>query len=114
MLATVPINYDPEDKTERMNPRSTGGQDLTGKYYHVHNYIHFINMRNKALNDACIGSKAAITEKNNLKVTLLEPSAALYLDFDPTTKPVALHAHQFFFDEVGAKVTGGKSCRNLL
>ena len=42
--ATVPIKYEQEDKTERINPRSTGGQDLSGTYYHVHNYIHFINM----------------------------------------------------------------------
>ena len=40
-VATVPIIYEPEDKTERLNPRPTGGQDLSGKYYHVHNYTHF-------------------------------------------------------------------------
>ena len=54
-VATVPIIYEPEDKTERINPRSTGGQDLSGKYYHVHNYIHFIKLINKELNDPFIG-----------------------------------------------------------
>ena len=31
-----------------------GGQDLIGPYYHVHNYIHFINMLSKALNTALV------------------------------------------------------------
>ncbi|MFM7978994.1 MAG: hypothetical protein ACKPKO_06720 [Candidatus Fonsibacter sp.] len=33
----------------RFNPIPRGGQDLSGTYYHVHNYIQFKNIINKAL-----------------------------------------------------------------
>ena len=48
-VSTVPIIYEPEDNTSKVQPNPTGGQDLSGTYYHVHNYIHFINPINKAL-----------------------------------------------------------------
>ncbi|MFM7982523.1 MAG: phage minor capsid protein, partial [Candidatus Fonsibacter sp.] len=45
-IATVPIIYEPEDKTTKVQTDPTGGQDLSGTYYHVHNYTHFINLIN--------------------------------------------------------------------
>ncbi|MFM7984330.1 MAG: hypothetical protein ACKPKO_33900 [Candidatus Fonsibacter sp.] len=43
-IATVPIRYEPEDNTTKVQPDPTGGQDLSGTYDHVHNYIHFVNI----------------------------------------------------------------------
>ncbi|MFM7987781.1 MAG: hypothetical protein ACKPKO_51565, partial [Candidatus Fonsibacter sp.] len=61
-IATVPIIYEPEDKTVNIQPKATGGQDLSGTYYHVHNYIHFII--NKAFNVALsIFKKSDATEQ---------------------------------------------------
>ncbi|MFM7988405.1 MAG: hypothetical protein ACKPKO_54745 [Candidatus Fonsibacter sp.] len=48
----MPIIYEPEDKTTKVKPHPTGGQDLYGTYYHVHNYIHFIDITNKAFDVA--------------------------------------------------------------
>ncbi|MFM7978801.1 MAG: phage minor capsid protein, partial [Candidatus Fonsibacter sp.] len=79
----------------------TGGQDLSGTYYHVHNYIHFINIINKALG-VSLNSLRRYMPQNDQGATLIDASVAPYLDFDPTTSRVILHAHQFFFDEVGA------------
>ena len=51
-VSTSPVIYEPEDKTATVKPNPTRGQDLSGKYYHVHNYIHCINMVNKAFKTA--------------------------------------------------------------
>ncbi|MFM7981228.1 MAG: hypothetical protein ACKPKO_18120, partial [Candidatus Fonsibacter sp.] len=48
-MATAPIIYEPEDKTAKVQPNPTGGQYLNGTYYHVHNYIYFINIVHNAL-----------------------------------------------------------------
>ena len=48
-VATAPIIYEPEDKTAKVQPNPTGGQDWSGKYDHVNNYIHFITLVNNAL-----------------------------------------------------------------
>ncbi|MFM7987358.1 MAG: hypothetical protein ACKPKO_49400, partial [Candidatus Fonsibacter sp.] len=86
--------------------QSHGGQDLSGTYYHVYNYIHFIKLINKAFNVALSSLKGAMP-KHNQGVTIIDAAVAPYSDFDPTTNRVILHAHQFFFDEVGVAITGG-------
>ena len=49
-IVTAPIIYEPEDRTAMVSKRPTArGQDLSGTYYHVHNYTHFISLVNKAL-----------------------------------------------------------------
>ena len=104
-VATAPIIYEPEDKTATVKPNPTGGQDLSGTYYHVHNYVHFINLVNKALAVA-LSTLKRVMPQNNQGVSLIELAAAPYLDFDPTTNRVILHAHQFLLDEVGAAIQG--------
>lgn len=47
--STAPVIYEPDDNTATIKPNPTRGQNLSGKYYHVHSYIHLINMVNKAL-----------------------------------------------------------------
>ncbi|MFM7984722.1 MAG: hypothetical protein ACKPKO_35905, partial [Candidatus Fonsibacter sp.] len=42
--------------------------------------------------------------QNEEGATLIDLAVAPYLDFDPTANRVILHAHQFFFDEVGGGV----------
>ncbi|MFM7981412.1 MAG: phage minor capsid protein [Candidatus Fonsibacter sp.] len=102
-IATVPIIYEPEDKTTKVQLNPMGGQDLSGTYYHVHNYIHFINLINKAFASA-LNILRSYMPQNDQGATLIDAAVALYLDFDPTTNRVILHAHQSFFDEVGTTV----------
>ncbi|MFM7978888.1 MAG: hypothetical protein ACKPKO_06190, partial [Candidatus Fonsibacter sp.] len=45
--STAPVIYKPEDTTLTSQPRATGDQYLSGKYYHVRNYTHFIDIVNK-------------------------------------------------------------------
>ncbi|MFM7988912.1 MAG: hypothetical protein ACKPKO_57330, partial [Candidatus Fonsibacter sp.] len=40
--------------------------------------------------------------QNDQGATVIDAAVSPYLDFDPTTNRVILHAQQFFFDEVGA------------
>ncbi|MFM7985138.1 MAG: phage minor capsid protein, partial [Candidatus Fonsibacter sp.] len=84
----------------------TGGQDLSGTYYHVHNYTHFINLINKAL-DSALSNLISYMPQNDQGATILDYAVAPYLDFDPTTNRVILHAQQFYFDEMGPVVRGG-------
>ena len=42
--------------------------------------------------------------QNDQGATLIDLAAAPYLDFDPTTNRVILHAHHFFFDEVASRL----------
>ena len=46
-VSTAPIIYEPEDKTAKVKPNPTRGQNLSGTYYHVHNYVHFTNLVHK-------------------------------------------------------------------
>ncbi|MFM7984979.1 MAG: phage minor capsid protein, partial [Candidatus Fonsibacter sp.] len=104
---TVPITYEPDDKTVNIQPKTTGDQDLSGTYYHVHNYIHFINIINKAF-DVALNNIRSYMPQNDQGATLIDAAVSPYLDFDPTTNRVILHAHQFFFDEVGVAISGGR------
>ncbi|MFM7987857.1 MAG: phage minor capsid protein, partial [Candidatus Fonsibacter sp.] len=106
-VTTVPIIYEPEDKTTNVNLNPTGGQDLSGTYYHVHNYIHFINLINKAFETA-LSNLISYMPQNDQGATVLDYAVAPYLDFDPTTNRVILHAQQYYFDEVGTAVQNGK------
>ncbi|MFM7983991.1 MAG: hypothetical protein ACKPKO_32170 [Candidatus Fonsibacter sp.] len=99
----MPIIYEQEDKTTKVQLNPTGGQDLSGTYYHVHNYIHFINIVNKAF-DSALNILISYMPQNDQGATLIDAAVAPYLDVDQTTNRVILHAHQFFFDEVGATV----------
>ncbi|MFM7978486.1 MAG: hypothetical protein ACKPKO_04145, partial [Candidatus Fonsibacter sp.] len=96
-IATVPSIYEPEDNTTKVKPNPTGGQDLSGTYYHVHNYIHFINIINKAL-DVALHNLRSYMPQNKDGATLINAAVSPYLYFDPTTNRVILHAQQFLFD----------------
>ncbi|MFM7980197.1 MAG: hypothetical protein ACKPKO_12855, partial [Candidatus Fonsibacter sp.] len=74
---------------------------MSGTYYHVHNYIHFINHINKAF-DVALNNLRNSMPHNKDGATIIDYAVAPYLDFDPTTNRVILHAQQFYFDEVGA------------
>ncbi|MFM7977919.1 MAG: phage minor capsid protein, partial [Candidatus Fonsibacter sp.] len=105
-VSTVPIIYEPEDKTTKVQINPTGGQDLSGTYYYVHNYIHCINLINKAF-DSAFNNLRSYMPQNEKGGTIIDYAVAPYLDFDPTTNRVILHAQQFYFDEMGPAVRGG-------
>ncbi|MFM7983852.1 MAG: hypothetical protein ACKPKO_31455 [Candidatus Fonsibacter sp.] len=42
--------------------------------------------------------------QNDQGATLIDAAVAPYLDFDPTTNRVVLHAQQFYFEEVGTLI----------
>ena len=75
---------------------------MSGTYYHVHNYVHFINIVNKALAVA-FSNLRNLMPQHDQGATLMDLAAAPYLDVDPTTNRVILHAHNAFFDEVGGQ-----------
>ncbi|MFM7981888.1 MAG: hypothetical protein ACKPKO_21470, partial [Candidatus Fonsibacter sp.] len=98
-VATVPIIYKPEDNTTNVQLNPTGGQDLSGTYYHVHNYIHFIIIIiNKAF-DVALNNLRSYMPQNEEGATIIDYAVAPYLDFDLTTNRVILHAQQYYFDK---------------
>ncbi|MFM7986379.1 MAG: hypothetical protein ACKPKO_44415, partial [Candidatus Fonsibacter sp.] len=102
-IATVPIIYEPEDKTTKVQTNPTGGQYLSGTYYHVHNYIHFINLIYTAF-DSALNTFRSYMPQNEEGATIIDYAVAPYLDFDPTANRVILHDQQYYFDEVGITI----------
>ena len=87
-VATEPIIYEPEDKTTKVQTNPTGGQDLSGTYYHVHNYTHCTNIVHNALAVALSKLKTRCRKTQDQVATLIDWAVAPYLDFDPTTNRV--------------------------
>ncbi|MFM7986872.1 MAG: hypothetical protein ACKPKO_46915, partial [Candidatus Fonsibacter sp.] len=44
--------------------------------------------------------------QNKDGATIIDYAVAPYLDFDPSTNRVILHAHQYYFDELGTTLQG--------
>ena len=87
---------------------------MSGKYYHAHDYIHFINMVNKALNTAFNNFIRAIPKDPIKHLNGFESAIAPYLDFDTTTNRVILHAHQFSSTKYGASINDRQLYPHLL
>ncbi|MFM7985069.1 MAG: hypothetical protein ACKPKO_37690, partial [Candidatus Fonsibacter sp.] len=103
-FATARIIYEPKNNTAKVQPTPTAGQYLSGTYYHVHNYIHFINLINKAFESA-LNILRSYMPQNEEGATIIDYAVAPYLDFDRTTNRVISHAHQFLFYAVGVAIT---------
>ena len=71
-------------------------QDISSSYYYVHNYGHFINMVNTALLGCMNDLRFAVGGPTTVLDTVQPP----FLDFDPITNRVILHADILWFDEV--------------
>ena len=70
-------------------------QDISSSYYYVHNYGHFINMVNTAL----ANSMSDLKNQPGVGGALANVQPP-FLDFDPITNRVILHADIVWFDEV--------------
>jgi len=70
-------------------------QDLSSSYYYVHNYGHFINLVNIALADCLTDLKNQPGTGGSL--ANVQPP---FLDFDPITNRVILHADILWYDQV--------------
>ena len=96
-VSSAPIVYEPEDKTAKLPIPPTISQDMSSKYYYIYNYKHFIDLINKALKEAFRRLTASMPTTTGISV--LDATVAPYLDFDPLTNRVILHADQVFYDE---------------
>jgi len=108
-IQSAPVIYIPEDKTSPLPPPPTVKQDFSSKYYYIYNYRHFIDMINTALNTSFANLRDALPKIGG--VSPLDATVAPYLDFDPLTNRVILHADQTFYDETWAALTGVPTIR---
>ena len=70
---------------------------MSSKYYYIYNYKHFIDLINKALKEAF--RRLTVSMPTITGISVLDATVAPYLDFDPLTNRVILHADQVFYDE---------------
>ncbi len=52
LTATLSVMFEPEDLVAPVAMRPLEKQDLSGSYYYIYNYFHFIKMINRALETA--------------------------------------------------------------
>ena len=66
-------------------------------YYYIYNYKHFIDLINNALKEAL--RRLTVSTPSITGTSVIDATVAPYLDFDPLTNRVILHADQAFYDE---------------
>ena len=101
---SAPVIYIPEDKTAPLPPPPYFKQDFSSKYYYIYNYRHFTDMINTALSTSFANLRDALPNIGD--VSPLDATVAPYLDFDPITNRVVLHADQTFYDETWGALSG--------
>ncbi len=96
---TVPVIYEPEDQTAPTPAPPTVKQDTSSTYYFVYNYHHFINLVNKAIENAWLSLQSALG-------ALWGPSfgnaVTPFFDFDVSTNCVILSTDERLGKSVGA------------
>ena len=60
------VAYVPEEESVPLPATPTTAQDLTSTYYFVYNYLHFINLINKAIQSAWANLKAKYTSPTQI------------------------------------------------
>ena len=90
------VNYTPEDLVAPDPLPPLDKQDISSSFYYVHNYGHFITMVNTALLGCMNDLRFAVGGPGTVLDTVQPP----FLDFDPITNRVILHADILWFDEV--------------
>ena len=93
------VNYTPEDLVAPDPLPPLDKQDISSSFYYVHNYGHFITMVNTALL-GCMNDLRFATGGGSAAGSLLDGVQPPFLDFDPITNRVILHADILWFDEV--------------
>ena len=100
---TSSLYYYSLDKTAPLPSPPMVKQDLSSNYYHIHNYNHFINMINIALESTFKAVKSSLPEING--VTPLDTTTFPFLDFDPHTNKIVVYAEYYFYDEIITNMT---------
>jgi hypothetical protein len=99
-MGAAKVIYEPEDLTSLTPAVPTNTQDLSGTYYYVYNYQHFINLVNKAIGSAWEDLKTNfLAQKTQAKwdqwvATTVVP----YIDYDIGENKVTLYADEKLFD----------------
>jgi hypothetical protein len=101
---SAPVIYIPEDKTAPLPPPPYVKQDFSSKYYYIYNYRHFVDMINTALSTSFENLRDALPKIGG--ASPIDATVAPYLDFDPLTNRVILHADQTFYDDTWAALSG--------
>ena len=94
-IATTPIIYSPEDATAAIPAPPMIKQDMSSTYYYVHNYSHFINLINIALDTSYNTLRASIPKE--FHISPVDATTAPFLDFDTTLNRVVLYADNVFY-----------------
>ena len=88
------VTYTPEDLVAPDPMPPLDKQDISSSYYYVHNYGHVITMVNTAL------ANSMSDLKNQPGAGILAEVQPPFLDFDPITNRVILHADILWYEEV--------------
>ena len=94
------VAYTPEDETAALPAPPTISQDLSGSYYYVYNYQHFVHLVNKAIQSAWSDLKAAFVaaQLQGVYDTLVGNTVVPWVDFDPGTNRLFLSADDRLFN----------------
>lgn len=94
------VAYTPEDETAALPAPPTISQDLSGSYYYVYNYQHFVHLVNKAIQSAWSDLKAAFVaaQLQGVYDTLVGNTVVPWVDFDPGTNRLCLSADDRLFN----------------
>ena len=94
------VAYTPEDETAALPAPPTISQDLSGSYYYVYNYQHFVHLVNKAIQSAWSDLKAAFVaaQLQGVYDTLVGNTVVPWVDFDPGTNRLFLSADDTLFN----------------
>ena len=90
------VAYAPEDETAVLPELPTISQDLSGSYYYVYNYQHFVHLVNEAIQLAWSNLKDAQTEE--VFDDLVGNTVVPWVDFDPGTNRLFLNADDKLFN----------------
>jgi hypothetical protein len=109
---SAPVVYIPEDKTAPLPPPPYVKQDFSIKYYYIYNYRHFVDMINTALSTSFENLRDALPKIGG--ASPIDATVAPYLDFDPLTNRIILHADQTFYDDTWAALSGVQTIKVYL
>ena len=106
-IGLASITYEPEDEVCLKPLKPSQEQDLSGTYYYVYHYQHFVKLVNKAIKIAFADLKAKYintgpgstsTINSNIWNAHIGNPISPYIDFDPTTSTFSVTADKRLYE----------------
>ena len=92
LITTVSVMFEPEDLVAPVAMPPLEKQDLSGSYYYIYNYFHFIKMINMALETAVRDLVRQWRVENGVSTGyFFDNVVGVYFDFDTTTNRAILN-----------------------